>query len=40
MTNRVVITGIGGVSSHGLSVPEIDNSFREGKSGIGQLEFP
>ena len=40
MTNRVVITGIGGVSSIGMSVPEIYNSFREGKSGIGQLEFP
>ena len=39
MTNRVVITGMGGVSSIGMSVPEIYNSLREGKSGIGQLEF-
>ena len=40
MKNRVVITGMGGVSSIGMSVPEIYNSLREGKSGIGQLEFP
>ena len=40
MTNRVVITGMGGVSSIGMSVPEIYNSLREGRSGIGQLEFP
>ena len=40
MTNRVVITGMGGVSSIGMSVPEIYNSMREGKSGIGMLEFP
>ena len=40
MTNRVVITGMGGVSSIGMSVPEIYNSLREGKPGIGQLEFP
>ena len=40
MTSRVVITGIGGVSSIGMSVPEIYNSLREGKSGIVQLEFP
>ena len=39
MKNRVVITGMGGVSSIGMSVPEIYNSLREGKSGIGQLEF-
>ena len=40
MKNRVVITGMGGVSSIGMSVPEIYNSLREGKSGIGKLEFP
>ncbi len=40
MTNRVVITGMGGVSSIGMSVPEIYNSMKEGKSGIGMLEFP
>ena len=40
MTNRVVITGMGGVSSIGMSVPEIYNSLREGRPGIGQLEFP
>ena len=40
MTNRVVITGMGGVSSIGMSVPEIYNSMKEGKSGIGTLEFP
>ena len=40
MTNRVVITGMGGVSSIGMSVPEIYNSMKEGKSGIGILEFP
>ena len=40
MTNRVVITGMGGVSSIGMSVPEIYNSMREGESGIGMLEFP
>ena len=40
MTNRVVITGMGGVSSIGLSVPEIYNSLKRGRSGISQLEFP
>ena len=40
MTNRVVITGMGGVSSIGMSVPEIYYSLKEGKSGIEQLEFP
>ena len=40
MSNRVVITGMGGVSSIGMSVPEIYNSMKEGKSGIGMLEFP
>ena len=40
MTNRVVITGMGGVSSIGMSVPEIYNNMKEGKSGIGTLEFP
>ena len=40
MTNRVVITGMGAVSSIGMSVPEIYSSLREGKSGIGQLDFP
>ena len=40
MTNRVVITGMGGVSSIGMSVPEIYNSMKEGKSGIGALDFP
>ena len=40
MTNRVVITGMGGISSIGMSVSEIYQSFREGKSGITQLEFP
>ena len=40
MTNRVVITGMGGVSSIGMSVPEIYNSMKEGRSGIGELEFP
>ena len=40
MTNRVVITGMGGISSIGMSVPEIYNSMKEGKSGIGMLEFP
>ena len=40
MTNRVVITGMGGVSSIGMSVPEIYNSMREGEAGIGMLEFP
>ena len=40
MTNRVVITGMGGVSSIGMSVPEIYNNLKEGKSGIGTLEFP
>ncbi len=39
MTNRVVITGMGGVSSIGMSVPAIYNSMREGRSGIGKLEF-
>ena len=29
MKNRVVITGMGGVSSIGMSVPEIYNSLRE-----------
>ena len=29
-----------GVSSIGMSVPEIYNSLREGRPGIGQLEFP
>ena len=40
MTNRVVITGMGGISSIGMSVPEIYNSLKEGKSGISMLEFP
>ena len=40
MTNRVVITGMGGVSSIGMSVPEIYNSMKEGKSGIGMLDIP
>ena len=40
MTNRVVITGMGAVSSIGMSVPEIYSSLREGKSGISQLDFP
>ena len=40
MTNRVVITGMGGVSSIGMSVPEIYNSMKEGKSGIGLLDIP
>ena len=40
MTNRVVITGMGGVSSIGMSVPEIYNSMKEGKSGIGILDIP
>ena len=40
MTNRVVITGMGGISSIGMSVPEIYNSMKEGKSGISMLEFP
>ena len=31
---------MGGVSSIGMSVPEIYKSMREGKSGIGMLEFP
>ena len=40
MTNRVVITGMGGVSSIGMSVPEIYNSMKEGVSGIGMLDIP
>ena len=40
MTNRVVITGMGGVSSIGTSVSEIYNSMKEGKSGIGMLDIP
>lgn len=40
MTNRVVITGMGGVSSIGMSVSEIYNSMKEGKSGIGMLDIP
>ncbi len=40
MTNRVVITGMGGVSSIGMSVPEIYDSMKEGKSGIGMLDIP
>lgn len=40
MTNRVVITGMGGISCLGMSVPEIWNNMREGNSGIGSLEFP
>ena len=40
MTSRVVITGMGGVSSIGMSVPEIYHSMKEGKSGISMLEFP
>ncbi len=40
MTDRVVITGMGAVSSIGMTVPEIYNSLREGKSGINKLEFP
>ena len=40
MTSRVVITGMGGVSSIGMSVPEIYNSMREGVSGIGKLDIP
>ena len=40
MTDRVVITGMGGVSSIGMSVPEIYSSLREGRPGIVQLEFP
>ena len=40
MTSRVVITGMGGVSSIGMSVPEIYNSMKEGVSGIGVLDIP
>ena len=40
MTSRVVITGMGGVSSIGMSVPEIYNSMKEGVSGIGMLDIP
>ena len=40
MTNRVVITGMGGVSSIGMSVSEIFKSMAEGHSGISELEFP
>ena len=40
MTSRVVITGMGGVSSIGMSVPQIYNSMKEGISGIGMLDIP
>ena len=37
--HRVVITGIGAVSSIGMDVPTIFNSLAEGKNGIGPIDF-
>lgn len=40
MTERVVVTGMGGISSIGKNAPEIWQSMREGKCGISPLDIP
>ena len=37
--NRVVITGLGGISSLGVNIEEIFDSLKEGRSGITPLNF-
>jgi nodulation protein E len=37
---RVVITGQGAICALGRSAPEVQASMREGRSGIGPLDFP
>ena len=37
--NRVVITGLGAISSLGLNIEEIFESLKEGRCGIGPLKF-
>lgn len=38
MSRRVVVTGMGAVTSMGLDVPSLWNGVLEGKSGIGKIE--
>ena len=37
---RVVVTGLGIVSSLGNNAAEVTNSLKEGKSGIEQMGWP
>jgi 3-oxoacyl-[acyl-carrier-protein] synthase II len=38
MSNRVVITGLGVVSSLGMEIDEFWNNIKDGKSGISKIE--